>query len=167
VLLPKRVLSMEKNPKIKYIHGDQTRLDDVKEMWEQLNQYHCDRSEHFKPHYRAMTFAKRKAVLLRKAEGGELRVDIAVDESTGKAVGYIVSTVGSDNVGEIQSVYVDSAYRHMGIGGALMRAALSWMEEKAVSEKVVEVSVGNETAWEFYGQFGFKPRLTLLKQVKK
>jgi diamine N-acetyltransferase len=158
---------MEKNPKIKYIHGDQTMLDEVKEMWEKLNLYHCDRSEHFKPHYRAMTFAKRKATLLRKAECGEMRVDIAVDELTGKGVGYIVSTVGSDNVGEIQSVYVDSAYRRMGIGGTLMRSALSWMEEKAVAEKIVEVSVGNETAWAFYGQFGFKPRLTLLKQMKQ
>ena len=55
----------------------------------------------------------------------------------------------------------------MGIGGVLMRAALSWMEDKAVLEKVVEVSVGNEAAWGFYDQFGFKPRLTLLKQVKK
>jgi diamine N-acetyltransferase len=158
---------MEKNPKIKYIHGDQAMLSEVKEMWEQLNLYHCDRSEHFKPHYKAMTFAKRKATLLRKAEVGEMRVDMAVDEATEKGVGYIVSTVGSDNVGEIQSVYVDAAYRRMGIGGALMRAALTWMDEKAVSEKVVEVSVGNETAWGFYGQFGFKPRLTLLKQVKE
>jgi hypothetical protein len=34
-------------------------------------------------------------------------------------------------------------------------------------EKVVEVSVGNESAWGFYGRYGFLPRKTLLKQVKK
>lgn len=136
-------------------------------MWEKLNLYHCDRSEHFKPHYRAMTFEKRKTAMLRKVGCGEMRVDMAVDEATGNSVGYIVSTIGSDNVGEIQSVYVNAAYRRMGIGATLMRSALAWMDEKAVAEKVVEVSVGNETAWEFYGQFGFKPRLTLLKQVKK
>jgi diamine N-acetyltransferase len=155
------------NPKIKYVHGDQTMLNDVKEMWEKLNLYHCDRSEHFKPHYRAMTFAKRKAALLKKAECGEMRVDMAIDEVTERGVGYIVSTIGSENVGEIQSVYVNTAYRRMGIGGALLRNALAWMDEKSVAEKVVEVSVGNETAWKFYGQFGFKPRLTLLKQVKE
>jgi ribosomal protein S18 acetylase RimI-like enzyme len=155
------------NLKMKYVYGGQTMLNEVKEMWENLNLYHCDRSEHFKPHYKAMTFAKRKATLLRKAEGGELRVDMAIDKATGKSVGYIVSTIRSDNIGEIESVYVDAAYRRMGIGGVLIRAALSWMEQKAVSEKVVEVSVGNETAWGFYGRFGFKPRLTLLKQVKQ
>jgi ribosomal protein S18 acetylase RimI-like enzyme len=158
---------MEKNPKIKYVHGDQAMLNEVKDMWEELNLYHCERSEHFKSHYRAMTFEKRKATLLRKVGCGEMRVDMAVDEATGQRVGYIVSTVNCENVGEIQSVYVDIAYRRLGIGGALMRKARSWMEEKAVSEKVVEVSVGNETAWGFYGQFGFKPRLTLLKQVKE
>lgn len=155
------------NPKIKYVQGDQTMLNDIKEMWEELNLYHCERSEHFKPHYRAMTFAKRKVVLLRKAECGEMRVDIALNEATGQKVGYIVSTVNCENVGEIQSIYVDAVYRRMGIGKTLMRNALSWMEEKAVAEKVVEVSVGNETAWGFYGQFGFKPRLTLLKYVKE
>lgn len=167
----KTVRSMDKqtsaNPKIKYVHGDQAMLNEVKEMWEKLNLYHCDRSEHFKPHYKAMTFAKRKATLLRKAECGEMRVDMAVDESTGQTVGYIVSTVGSNNVGEIQSVYVAAAYRDMGIGRALMTTTLAWMKEKAVAEKIVEVSVGNETAWGFYGKFGFKPRLTLLKQVKE
>jgi ribosomal protein S18 acetylase RimI-like enzyme len=92
---------------------------------------------------------------------------MAVDEATGKSVGDIVSIVCCDIVREIQSVYVDAVCRRLGIGGALMRASLAWLEEKAVSEKVVEVSVGNEAAWEFYGRFGFKPRLTLLKQVKE
>jgi ribosomal protein S18 acetylase RimI-like enzyme len=154
-------------PNIKYIHGDQTLLNDVRGMWEALNRYHCDRSEHFKQHYRTMTFEKRKAALLKKAEGGEMCVDIAVDEVTEKGVGYIVSTVDPDRVGEIQSVYIEAAYRRMGVGGALMRNALNWMDQKGVTEKLVEVSYGNEAAWGFYGRFGFIPRLTLLKQVKK
>lgn len=153
-------------PKIQYIHGSQTMLDDIKVMWEALNRYHCDRSEHFKQRYRDMTFEKRKATLLKKAEGGEMSVDIALDEVTGKGVGYIVSTVNSEKVGEVQSVYVEASYRHMGVGGALMRNALAWMDQHGATEKVVEVSYGNEAAWGFYGRFGFLPRLTLLKQVK-
>lgn len=84
---------------IRYVHGDQTLLDEIKEMWEALNRYHCERSTHFKRHYRGMTFEKRKAVLLMKAEGGEMYIDIAIDEATGKGVGYVVSTVNGDNVG--------------------------------------------------------------------
>lgn len=152
---------------IKYRHGDQAILDEIKDLWEALNLYHCERSANFKHHYRGMTFEKRKAALLRKAEGGEMRVDIALDEGTGKSVGYVVSTVNCDNVGEIQSVYVDAACRRLGIGTVLMRHTLEWMDEKAASEKVVEISVGNEAVWAFYGRFGFKPRLTLLKQIKE
>jgi diamine N-acetyltransferase len=154
------------NTKIKYINGDQSLLDTVKPLWEELNIYHCKRSEHFKSHYRAMTFDKRKAAILKKTVGGgELRVDLAVDGATGKEVGYIISSVNAEKVGEIESVYVNDAYRRMGVGGALMCSALVWMDQKGVVEKLVEVSVGNEVAWGFYGRFGFKPRKTVLKQT--
>jgi ribosomal protein S18 acetylase RimI-like enzyme len=154
-------------PKIKYTHGGQTLLDSVKPLWEELNIYHCSRSEHFKSHYKAMTFEKRKADLLNKAARGEMRVDLAIDEVTGKAVGYIISSVNAEKAGEIDSVYVDSAYRQMGVGGTLMRSALVWLDEKGAVEKIVEVSVGNEVAWGFYGRFGFKPRKTVLKLTEE
>jgi ribosomal protein S18 acetylase RimI-like enzyme len=155
-------------PKIKYISGDQSLLDTVKPLWEELNIYHCKRSEHFKSHYKAMTFEKRKAAILKKAvDGGELRVDLAVDEASGKGVGYIISSVSGEKVGELDSVYVDDAYRRMGVGGTLMQTALAWMDQKGAVEKLVEVSVGNEVAWGFYGRFGFKPRKTVLKQTEE
>jgi ribosomal protein S18 acetylase RimI-like enzyme len=155
-------------PKIKYTYGDQELLDTVRPLWEELNLYHCSRSKHFKSHYKAMTFEKRKTVILKKTVGGgELRVDLAVDEVTGKAVGYIVSSLNVDKTGEIESVYVDAAYRRLGVGGTLMKNALAWMDQKGAVEKLVEVSVGNEVAWGFYGRFGFMPRQTLLKQIKK
>jgi diamine N-acetyltransferase len=55
----------------------------------------------------------------------------------------------------------------MNIGETLVEDALAWMDECGAVEKVVEVSVGNESVWAFYGRFGFLPRKTLLKQVKK
>jgi Acetyltransferases len=155
-------------PNIKYIQGDRSLLDAVKPLWEELNLYHCSRSEHFKSHYRAMTFEKRKTAILKKiVAGGELRVDLAVDEATCKGVGYIISSVNAELAGEIESVYVDDAYRQMGVGGTLMQNALAWMDQKGAVEKIVEVSVGNEVAWGFYARFGFKPRKTVLKQIKE
>jgi ribosomal protein S18 acetylase RimI-like enzyme len=41
------------------------------------------------------------------------------------------------------------------------------MEQKNAAAKVVEVSVGNEGAWGFYGRYGFLPRKTFLEQTKK
>jgi ribosomal protein S18 acetylase RimI-like enzyme len=114
-----------------------------------------------------MTFEKRKVAILKKTVGGELRVDLAVDEGTCKGIGYVVSSINAEKIGEIESVYVDSAYRRLGVGRTLMRSALAWMDQKGTVEKVVEVSVGNEVVWGFYGKFGFKPRKTALKQTEE
>lgn len=96
-----------------------------------------------------------------------MHVEIAVEETSGRKVGYVVSTVNSEKTGEVESIYIDEAYRGMGIGGQLMRDALDWMDQNGSISKQVEVSVGNEVAWGFYGRNGFLPRKTLLKQVKR
>ena len=70
-------------------------------------------------------------------------------------------------MGEIKSIFVSETYRHRGVGEVLMQKALAWMEKQGALEKVVEVTAGNEAAWGFYAHYGFLPRKTLLKQIKK
>lgn len=153
--------------KIKYIHGDESMLDRAHVMWEALNQCMYERSTYFKNLYLGMAFEKRKAELLEKAANGLIRIDVALDETTGQGIGYLISSITFRKVGEIESVFVYEAYRGMGIGDKLMRNALAWMDQNGVREKIVEASVGNEQAWDFYGRFGFLPRKTTLKQAKK
>ena len=66
--------------KIKYSNGDQALLDQIKLLWEELNEHHCQHSPNFKEHYNQMTFEKRKSDLLKKSLSGEMRVDLSVDE---------------------------------------------------------------------------------------
>ncbi len=153
--------------RIKYAHDDQKALDQVEALWEGLNQYMGERSTYFKQHFAAMTFKKRKADLLKKTDSGIMRVDLAIDQLNGEVIAYLVSSVSSGKIGCVESVFVSAAYRGFGIGDKLMRTALAWMEEKGAVEKVVEVTVGNEQVYGFYGRYGFLPRQTLLKQVKK
>lgn len=152
--------------KIKYCSSDQTILNEVRSLWEELNKYHCEYSKHFREHYLAMTWQKRRYTLLKRATGGAMFIEIAQDESTARQVGYIIATVNSDGIGEVESIYVQASHRRLGIGDRLMRDALSWMEKNGARERQVEVSVGNEVVWGFYGRYGFMPRKTLLKQVK-
>ncbi len=152
-------------PKIKYIHGDQTMLDQVEDMWEELNSYHCKRSKHFKEHYLQMTWQKRKNTILKKATGGEIHIELAIDESSMRSIGYVISSINTEKTGEVESVYVESAFRHMGVGDALMENSLQWMDKNGTTSKQVEVSVGNESAWKFYRRFKFLPRKTTLKQA--
>jgi ribosomal protein S18 acetylase RimI-like enzyme len=154
---------LAQKPQIRYIHGDQTLLDQTEPLWMFLNQYHCHCSTHFKDHYNGMTFEKRKVALYKKASLGELRVDLALDDTTGEAVGYVVSSV-IDKVGEVDSVFVKEICRGRGIGGMLMGQVLAWMTQRGAETKIVDVSVGNEGAFGFYGRFGFLPRKTVLQQ---
>ncbi len=153
------------NPKIDFISGDQFQLDDVKGLWERLNQHHKERSPCFKSYYAKMTFPKRKAMFLQKAARGEMRVDIAFNEETSEHVGYCISSIDADGTGEVESIYVLESYRRLGIGSLLIKAALAWMELKGVTKKTVIVAAGNETVFKFYERFGFHIRKTMLEQV--
>jgi len=150
-----------------YIEGDEELLDQIKPLWEALNRHHLDLSMNFKQYYLDMTFPKRKTDLLKKAALGKIRISIAIDVASGQNVGYCISGINNERMGEIKSIFVSEIYRRNGIGGVLMQTALDWLEKQGAIEKIVEVAAGNEKAWGFYAHYGFLPRKTMLKHVKK
>ena len=154
-------------PKIKYTHEDQTGLDKIKALWEGLNEYNLLLSPYFKRNYHAFTFESRKADLQIKASQTQMRIDLATDKTTTQHIGYIVSSITKEKTGEIDSIFVNPSYRGFGVGDALMKKALVWMDKKGVTTKIVEVAVGNEQVFGFYSRYGFYPRKTLLKQIKE
>jgi diamine N-acetyltransferase len=151
---------------VKFIDGDESLLDQIRVLWEALNSHHLGLSANFKQHYLFMTFEKRKSDLLKKAAAGQMRVDFAVDEVTGQNVGYCVSSLNQEKIGEVESIFVDANYRGLGIGDSLMKKALCWMDREGATAKIVEVASGNEEVFCFYAKYGFLPRKTLLKQMK-
>lgn len=154
-------------PKIKYIHGNQRLLDEIKPLWEMLNEHHMLLSPYFKQHYQTFTFEARKAELLKKTGKNQMRIDIAVDTVAKQPVGYAVATNNKEKTGEIDSIFVAPSYRGFGIGDTLMKKSLEWLDKRKVTSKIVEVAVGNEQAFGFYCRYGFYPRKTLLKQIKE
>ena len=151
---------METN--IHYVFGKEDLLDCVKPLWQELNKLHLDQSPCFKDFYASNTFETRKAALLSTARKGQLSIILACDAAP--VVGYcIASTVG--NTGEIDSIFVSSGYRKMGIAGHLMDKALSWLKERKPKNMVVKVSAGNEKVFGFYARYGFYPCLTELQML--
>ena len=63
----------------------------------------------------------------------------------GKIVGYVVGYI-SDGIGEIDSLTVDSCYRHLGIGKKLIMLIFKKFREKGISEFSLEVRPTNEDA---------------------
>ena len=145
---------------ITYLCGNESLMDKIKPLWEQLNSHHFCVSPHFKDYYQTLTFQDRKRAILLRAAGGEVRVDLAFDEEV--LVGYCVSSIDKALTGEIDSIYVDVPYRMRGIGKVLMQSALAWLNSLGAKKNIVSVAVGNEQAYSFYARFGFLPRRNCL-----
>ncbi len=152
---------------IEYHTTDITGLDVIRPLWNRICEHHRIRARTFRAFFEHTTFDDRKAYFVRCAAAGYLRVDLACDPAAGRSVGYCVTSLSADRTGEIESLYVDEAYRSQGIGTALVRRALAGLDENGSVENRVAVAEGNEEAFPFYRKFGFYPRRTVLEQVRE
>ncbi|MBP7737178.1 MAG: GNAT family N-acetyltransferase [Spirochaetes bacterium] len=133
----------------------------VKNLWSKLNDIHHDDSIYFKDHFASFTFEKR---ITKFADCGEESIMIQVAESDDRTpVGYCISTVDRDGVGEIDSIFVDDHHRGNGIGDMLMRTGISWLRERGCAKIRVGVAHGHESVFLFYQRYGFFPRMTFLE----
>ena len=151
---------------IKYGAAGPESLDEVQKLWEKLNLLHSNLSLYFGDMATLRTFESRKNELLEKSMSGFLRVDLAKDALTGQLIGYIVSTLSLDGFGEIDSIFVEEAYRGKGIGECLMNRALSWLDESNARTRCIAVAAGNERVFGFYQRFGFYPITTMLMHAE-
>lgn len=155
---------MEYLADVHFVEGSADLLDKTGPLWERLNKHHQNISTHFRDSILQMTFDQRRAFWLERTESGLLRIDIAVLVESEEPIGYCVTTVDND-MGEIESLFVDEAYRKIGIGGVLMERALNWLEQTSITKKRLNVAVGNEQVLNFYRRFGFHPRAIILEQL--
>lgn len=148
--------------KIEFTNGNAELIDTIQPFWEQLNEYHEQVSAYFSEDFHKNTFEQRKAKLLNRYKNEQIRFDLAYYENN--LIGYCISGVSDDGIGEIESIFVGEEFRSLGVGDSLMRCALDWLNDKGVTTKVIDVAVGNERAYRFYARYGFYPRVTTLKQ---
>ena len=92
---------------------------------------------------------------------------VARHRETGGDVDFCVAAISRENVGSIESIFVDEHHRNHGIGDALIRKALDWLDCMKVVSKVVYVATGNERVHAFYRRYGFYPRNVLMQQKEK
>jgi|WetSurMetagenome_2_1015567.scaffolds.fasta_scaffold00249_11 diamine N-acetyltransferase len=148
------------------VEGGTALLQAIAPLWRKLTRHHAGISVYFGDEFLAMRWPDRRADLLRKARAGSLHIALAQDLSKGECVGYCVAVIDRRGHGEIESLYVDGPCRRGGTGTALVERILAWFRAKKVKSSSVNVAVGNETAFKFYGQWGFYPRVTALVRKK-
>ncbi|HCC35250.1 MAG TPA: N-acetyltransferase [Ruminococcaceae bacterium] len=147
---------------IRYVSGGEELLDIIRDLWQELNNLHLEKSPHFRALYAQNTFEARKNSLLAAAKKGSLLTALAYDGDL--PVGYCIASL-VEGTGEIESLFVLESYRKNGIAARLMDEALKWLAQLNPTKTVVKVSVGNENAFGFYARYGFLPRLTELQKI--
>ena len=149
---------------VHFVEGSAELLDNVGILWRKLNRHHQTISTHFRDSIALMTFEQRRASWLKRTESGQLRIDIAVLREPEEPIGYCVTTIDND-MGEIESLFIEEAYRKIGLGSVFMERALNWLEQNSITKKRLNVAVGNEQVLNFYRKFGFQPRAIILEQL--
>ena len=148
---------------IEFSVTDEYGIDIVAPLWEKLNEHHGAMSRNFSFDFPNRKWINRKKELIQEA--ADLRVDLAKDTDTGILVGYCISSITSERLGEVDSIFVESDYRHCGIGDQLISNSLKWMKELSVTRIIVQVMIGNEEVHPFYKKYGFLPRTTIMMRI--
>lgn len=149
---------------IQFLEGQGELLDIVEPMWEKLNHYHMSNSKNFSNHFTKLTFdARRKK--FQQEEGLLIRIDLVKDRDMNTYIGYCITTVNPEGVGELDSLFVEEAYRKFGIGAILMDKAIFWLNENKAKKKIIGVAVGNENVLNFYEKYNFYPRMIILEEI--
>lgn len=150
---------------ISYTTGGLELLPEVEPLWYGLREHHGAISSNFSESIRERSFDERASDFTRNADRCTYRVELAKSGRADKTVGYCISSVSEDMTGEVDSLFVDEACRGLNIGEQLMKNALSWMDERGVKRKRINVMAGNDVLG-FYERFGFKVRSIILEQVR-
>lgn len=150
---------------IEFLEVAPDRLELIRPLWSKLNRHHYVHTIGWKEHFSTFSFEARGKRF--SDERKRLRIDIAKDRRTGNIVGYNISSIDPLGVGEIESIFVEEAYRGLHLGETLMRRGMEWLDGKGAHDITIVVAVGNEEALPFYERLGFRPRTYRLKRCKR
>lgn len=150
--------------KLQYIEGKEELLEELGFLWEMLNEHHGANSKYFSERFEQFRFADRKTSLKEKGCKGDIKVILVKDLSVNVLIGYVISTVDEHNIGEIESIYIESDYRKYGIGNKLIETSMEWLKSKNVKKTIIGVAEGNEDAYAFYARHGFYPKVSILEK---
>lgn len=149
---------------VKYILKDISveEVNKIKNLWEQLNKMHLDKSPYFKEHYRNQIFEDRIKVW-SKYKNENFLITIIEDDLNKEALGYCISGIDDNGIGEIESIYIEQMIRGQGLGEELINRHINWLKSKESKKIKLAVSYGNEAVLRFYMKAGLFPRLTYME----
>jgi diamine N-acetyltransferase len=127
-------------------------IDIIEPMWVLLNEMNKVFDRKIEQPVRTTTWPERKKQLIDKSG---FKVNIELFYEKGELRGYCYSTIDREEIGEIESLFVDERLRCKGYGKLLVESALIFFEENKAADIKIWVHPANTRAMSFYWQFGF------------
>ena len=149
---------------IKYMEVDIKEIDRIKPLWQELINHLKEQTNLYHDEFEAKVFEERIAPYLDKIKDGKSRLIIAIKDNVD--IGYSLSSITKDKLGELDSIYVNLEYRGYNIGDYFMKDALEFFEINNTIEDILMVSEGNEDVMKFYNKYGFEMRYYTLRRKK-
>lgn len=87
-----------------------------------------------------------------------------VAEVDGKAVGFVIPRI-KNNIREIYRIAIDTGYRNMGIGNALLEKGLEHFRDGGIKKCIAWVRPDNIAAEKMYMKGGFKKKSIIKKRI--
>jgi len=101
--------------------------------------------------------------IYKKAQKDIMKLDILLENDTGNYISYCLSSI-EDNLGKIESIYIENKYRKFRLGDKLMKNALAWFESNSITNIAINVVYANDEALPFYERYGFQVGSYILKR---
>jgi GNAT superfamily N-acetyltransferase len=115
---------------------------------------HRDSRFYADPHFDRGRCDELYATWIEKSCRGETADVVLVAEHAGEPAGYVSCLRGESGLGLIGLIAVDAAAQGLGLGSALMGAALRWLAERGASRVRVATQGRNARAQRFYQAHG-------------
>jgi diamine N-acetyltransferase len=103
--------------------------------------------------------------LLQKTQDGKLQVQLVFVDDEEEPIGFCITSLTQERVGEVETLFVLESYQGNKLGGQLFQNALAWMEKEGATEQRLVVAVGNEKVFDFYAKYRFFPGYSTLFRV--
>ncbi len=149
---------------LEIISGSDELLDVIRPLREGLFRHHAKLTEHFASDFSLEKIDETENGLLACSRRGGLHIAVAQTKDGAHHVGFCITRILADKTGDIFSMFVDEAYRGLGIGQKLMMDALRYLNQKGVDTINTHVLYGNEKVLSFYQKFGLYPRTIVLRR---
>jgi ribosomal protein S18 acetylase RimI-like enzyme len=151
---------------IEYVYGGMELFEETIPLRLKLLEYHSRLSRHFASCYSPARIEGTKPFLAECSGRGCLQIVLAKHAPTARNVGFCISTLKVENVGQIFAICVDDEFKNRGIGTALSARALAWLRSRHPKHLEVPILYENTRVRSFYERLGFMPETIILREVK-